>query len=80
MRDSSNIFHYDFASRKVNQVTHLENEFARTFTISPDGKSIVFERAKTVDKDQEADLWIARIDGGNMRLLVRNGFEPSWSR
>ena len=80
MRDSSNIFHYDFASRKVKQVTHLENEFARTFTISPDGKSIVFERAKTVDKDQEADLWIARIDGGNMRLLVRNGFEPSWSR
>ena len=80
MRDSSNIFHYDFASRKVNPVTHLENEFARTFSISPDGKSIVFERAKTVDKDQEADLWIAGIDGSNMKLLVRNGFEPSWSR
>jgi Tol biopolymer transport system component len=80
MRDSSNIFRYDFASRKVTQVTHLENEFARTFSVSPDGKSIVFERAKTLDKDQEADLWIARIDGSNMKLLVRNGFEPSWAR
>jgi hypothetical protein len=80
MRDSANIFHYDFASRKVVQVTRLENEFARTFSISPDGKWIVFERAKTIDKDQEADLWIAGIDGSNMRLLVRNGFEPSWSR
>lgn len=80
MRDSANIFRYDFASRKVVQVTRLENEFARTFSVSPDGKSIVFERAKTVDKDKEADLWIVGVDGGNMRLLVRNGFEPSWSR
>jgi WD40-like Beta Propeller Repeat len=80
MRDSANIFRYDFASRKVVQVTQLENEFARNFSISPDGKWIVFERAKTVDKDQEADLWIARIDGSNMRLLVRNGIEPAWAR
>jgi Tol biopolymer transport system component len=80
MRDSANIFRYDFASRKVTQVTRLENEFARNFSVSPDGKWIVFERAKTVDKDQEADLWIAGVDGSNMRLLVRNGFEPSWAR
>ena len=80
MRDSANIFRYDFASRKVVQVTRLENEFARAFSVSPDGKSIVFERAKTVDKDQEADLWIVGVDGSNMRLLVRNGFEPSWAR
>ena len=80
MRDSANIFRYDFASRKVTQVTRLENEFARNFSVSPDGKWIVFERAPTVDKDQEADLWIVGVDGSNMRLLVRNGFEPSWAR
>jgi Tol biopolymer transport system component len=80
LRDSANIFHYDFATRKVDQVPHFENEFARNFSISPDSNWVVFERAKTLDKDQEADLWIARIDGSNMRLLARNGFEPSWSR
>jgi hypothetical protein len=67
-------------TRKVVQVTRLENEFARTFSVSPDGKSIAWERAKTVDKDQEADLWIVGVDGSNMKLLVRNGFEPSWAR
>ncbi len=80
MRDSSNIFRYDFASRKQTQVTHLENEFARNFSVSHDGKWVVFERAKTLDKDQEADLWIVGIDGKEMRLLVRNGFEPSWNK
>ena len=78
MRDSANIFRYDFATRKTMQVTKLENEFARSFSISPDGKWIVFERAATADKDQEADLWIVGTDGRNPHLLVRNGFEPSW--
>jgi hypothetical protein len=78
MRDSSNIFRYDFATRKQTQVTHLENEFARNFSVSPDGKWIVFERAKTLDKDQDADLWIVGVDDQKMRSLVKNGFEPSW--
>jgi len=80
MRDSANIFRYDFASGKTTQVTKLENEFARTFSVSPDGKWIVFERAKTADKDQEADLWIISTDGRDAHLLVKNAFEPSWGR
>lgn len=80
MRDSANIFRYDFPSRRKTQVTRLENEFARSFSVSPDGKWIVFERARTADKDQEADLWIVGADGREPRLLVRNGFEPSWGR
>ncbi|MFN2576328.1 MAG: hypothetical protein ABR607_01410 [Pyrinomonadaceae bacterium] len=78
MRDSANIFRYDFASGKTAQVTRLENEFARSFSVSPDGKWIVFERAPTSDKDREADLWIVGTDGRNPHLLVRNGFEPAW--
>jgi hypothetical protein len=78
MRDSANIFRYDFDSKQTTNVTKLENEFARSFSVSPDGKWIVFERAATADKDQEADLWIIGTDGKNSHLLVRNGFEPSW--
>lgn len=78
MKDSANIFRYDFATRKVTQVTRLENEFTGSFAISPDGQWIVFEKSKSLDMNREIDLWIARISGGNTRLLVRNGFSPSW--
>jgi len=78
MRDSANIFRYDFATRRTTQVTRLQNEFTGSFTISPDGQWIVFERSKTLDDDRAIDLWITRIDGGSARLLVRNGSSPSW--
>jgi hypothetical protein len=78
MRDSANIYRYDFATRKVTQVTRLENEFTGAFTISPDGQWIVFERSKSLDDNRDIDLWIAKINGSNARLLVRNGFSPSW--
>ena len=80
MRDSANIFRYDFAARRVTQVTQLQNEFTGTFSISPDGQWIVFERSRSLDGDRAIDLWISRIDGKNARLLARNGFSPSWSR
>jgi Tol biopolymer transport system component len=62
----------------VTQVTQIQNEFTGAFSISPDGEWIVFERSKTLDQDREIDLWIVRKDGKNARLLVRNGFSPSW--
>jgi len=78
MRDSANIFRYDFSTRRVTQITHLQNEFTGTFSISPDGESIVFERSKSLDENRDIDLWIVKISGGNPRLLVRNAFGPSW--
>jgi TolB protein len=78
MRDSANIFRYDFATRKVTQVTHLENEFTGSFSVSPDSQWIVFERSKSADEDAEKDLWIVRTNGSEAHLLVRNGFAPSW--
>lgn len=78
MRDSANIFRYDFATGKVTQVTHLENEFTGSFSISPDGQWIVFERSKSLDDDAEKDLWVVRLNGGEPHLLVRNGFGASW--
>ena len=78
MRDSANIFRYDFSTRKTTQVTRLENEFTGAFSISADGRSIVFERSKSLDDNRDIDLWIVGIDGRNARLLVRNAFSPSW--
>jgi TolB protein len=78
MRDSANLFRYDFASRRTTQITRLQNEFTGNFSISPDGQSIVFERAKSLDEDRAIDLWIVPMNGGKPRLLVSNGFSPSW--
>ncbi|HZT58602.1 MAG TPA: hypothetical protein VFA21_08260 [Pyrinomonadaceae bacterium] len=45
----------------------------------PDGQSVVFERARQFD-DRHPDLWVMRLDGGDARLLVKDGSSPSWSR
>ncbi|MGZ8524754.1 MAG: hypothetical protein ACXWV1_10015 [Chitinophagaceae bacterium] len=79
-RDASNIFWYNTKAKQTKKVTQLQGEFARKFCISPDGKSVVYERGKTVDDDKEVDLWIVRTNGTGERLLVKNGLCPSWSK
>jgi hypothetical protein len=78
MRDSANIFRYDFATGAVKQVTRLQNEFTGAFSISPDGQWVVFEKSKSLDENRDIDLWIVPLKGGEARLLVRDGFSPSW--
>ena len=80
MRDASNIFKYDFRSMKTTPVTKLENEFAKAFSISPDGNWIVYERCKLYDDDSPSDLWIQRIDGTQEKLLTRNATDPAWKK
>ena len=81
MRDSANIFRYDFATKQVTQVTNLKDEFARAFSISPDGGSVVFERCVSADEHRGCDLWISGTrDGTTPRLLVKNGLAPAWGR
>ena len=60
MRDSANIFRYDFGTRTTTQITNLQNEFTGNFSISPDGQWIVFERSKSLDEERPIDLWIVR--------------------
>jgi TolB protein len=78
MRDSANIFRYDFATGRTTQITRLPNEFTGMFSISTDGEWIVFERSKSLDEDRAIDLWIVSIDGGIPRFLVRDALSPSW--
>ena len=73
-----NIFRYDFASKRVTQLTDYKDMNARAFDISPDGQWIVYERAKKWNDDTGVELWIMKIDGSGARLLVRNGAVPSW--
>jgi len=79
-RDSSNIFRYDFSTKRVMQITKLEKEFARAFSISPDGRTVVFERCPTADEEKGCDLWISGTDGARPHLLVKNGLRPAWGK
>jgi hypothetical protein len=73
----SNLFEYDFATGKIIQLTHLNDELVRSFDLSPDGQSIVFERAASLGSAR-ADLWLMNRDGSDLRLLVENGSRPAW--
>lgn len=73
----ANLFAYDFASGAITQISQLSDELVRSFSISPDGQSIVFERAASL-ASADSDLWIMNRDGSGLRLLVKNGRLPSW--
>ena len=79
-RESANIFKYDIRTKQTTQLTKLEKEFARNFSISPDGNWIVYERAPTNDEDRNIDLWIQKVDGSSAKLLVTDGSCPAWGR
>ena len=79
-RDSSNIFRYDFASKRTTQVTKLDKAFARMFSISPHSRSVVFERCSDREKYEGCDLWTICVDGTDARLLVKDGQRPAWGR
>ena len=80
MRQSSNVFRYDFKTRTTTQVTNLENEFAKKFDISPDGAWIVYERAKENDENAPSDIWVQQMNGSKAKVLVKNARSPSWTR
>lgn len=82
---SSEIYHYDFASDHIDQLTDfsITHEYARDFSISPDGRTIVFERAPETLMGAfggASDLWMIGIDGSNPHLFVAGGAHPSWSQ
>lgn len=73
----ANLFEYNFASGQTTQITNLDDELVRSFSTSPDGQAIVFERAAALDSTS-ADLWIINRDGSGLRKLVSNGRAPEW--
>ena len=79
-RDSSNIFRYDFATKRTTQVTKMEKEFATLFSISPDSRSVVFERCPDKDAAAGCEIWTIGTDGSGARLLVKNGLRPAWGK
>jgi hypothetical protein len=76
---AGNIYHYDFASDAVVLVTGFTSGFVQRFSVAPDGEHVVFELQEEIGSE-ESDLWIVRLDGGGLRLLVEGASAPAWSR
>jgi dipeptidyl aminopeptidase/acylaminoacyl peptidase len=79
----SSLHRYDFATKKSTTVREFEDKTVTRFSQSPDGQWIVLEFGKSVDASEPTtmpELWLMRADGKDLRLLVKNGQSPSWSR
>ena len=79
-RESSNIYRFDLATRRATQLTKFDREFARAFSISPDGGSVVFEKCASADEGNDCDLWITGANGAGAHLLIKNGQRPAWGK
>jgi hypothetical protein len=77
LEESVNLYEYPLAGGPVRQLTTLSGEHARRFSIAPDGRNIVFERATSLDGP--SDLWVMARDGSGQRLLIQNAGYPSWN-
>jgi TolB protein len=76
---TANLYRHDFTSGKTTQLTSFQYEVIRAISLSPDGKSVVLERARSLfDKEERPDLWVVGIDGSGLRLLVKDGQSPAW--
>ncbi|AFZ69732.1 PD40 domain-containing protein [Deinococcus peraridilitoris] len=74
----SNIFRYDFASRKSSRVTNLPNEYAGQLSVSPDGRMIAFDRSRGREIDGTTSVWRVTMDGSGLTLLANDAFAPAW--
>ncbi len=86
---SSQVYRYDFQSDTITQLTSFSGQYARDFSISPDGQYIVFELAPDgllCNFGCASKLWMMDIDGSNLHPLLAadgspiEGAHPTWSR
>ena len=75
--ESVNLFEHVIATGQTRQITTLEGEHLRAFSVSPDGQFVAFERAAALDGP--ADIGVMRRDGSDARLLVHDGTSPAWN-
>jgi dipeptidyl aminopeptidase/acylaminoacyl peptidase len=75
-----NLHEVDVATGKSRQLTTFAfgGEKLRRFAISPDARTIVFERTADL-LHGKSDLWIANLDGSGLRRLAPNAGFPAWN-
>jgi hypothetical protein len=75
--ENVNLYEYSLSDGTVRQLTTFSGEYARRFSISPDGQRIAFEKVTTLDG--ASDLWVMNRDGSDAHLVVRDAAYPAWN-
>jgi hypothetical protein len=84
------IYYYDIATSQTTEILRLPGESIGNLSVSPDGNSIVFERATSLYSGVETvsfgdrllcpcSLWLVDRDGSNLHMLREDGRQPAWS-
>jgi TolB protein len=76
---AGNISLVNLATKQRILLTNFKEHLIGQMSVSRDGHWIAFERAASRDA-KTADIWIVGTDGKNLRLLVKDGWNPAWSR
>ena len=76
---AGNISRFDLATKQRILLTNFKEHLIGQMSVSPDGRWITFERPASRDAET-ADIWIVGTDGKNLRLLVKDGWSPAWSK
>ncbi|HEX8695928.1 MAG TPA: hypothetical protein VF746_26160 [Longimicrobium sp.] len=78
-----NLYRFDFATKQLAKLTDFTGEFVRRFSLSPDGRSVAFERVRGGSIHELATLpsevWVMNLDGSGPRLLAKEGAYPAWN-
>ena len=90
-REVSVLYEFDATSGSRREILSLPNEIIGRIAMSPDNKTIAFERARqlinTVDNVRfgtraqcPCSIWIVDVDGSNLREFAADGRAPAWTR
>ena len=90
-RNVSVLFEFDATTRSNREILALPNEVIGRIAVSPDNKTIAFERTGQLIDDVSnvrfgnrahcpCSIWLVDVDGGNLRQFAADGRAPAWSR
>ncbi len=90
-RNVSVLYEFDALSRSRREILSLPNEIIGRIAVSPDNKTIAFERASrlidTVDNVRygtraqcPCSIWLVDADGSNLRKFAADGRAPAWTQ
>jgi len=90
-RNVSILYEFLAASGSRREILTLPNEIIGRIAVSPDGKTIAFERTgQLIDAVNNVrfgprvhcpcSIWLVDADGGNLREFAKDGRSPAWTR